>query len=78
MDDLWRRSVARLSEGIVVEWGGLLELRRRRLRLVGPVSGTAEGLRLTVPAGSQFEGSFHTHPDPNGHVFGRLLEVFRP
>ena len=26
MDDLWQRSVARIDEGIVVEWGGLLEI----------------------------------------------------
>ena len=37
MDDLWQRSVARLKEGIVVEWGGLLELWRRRLRLARTV-----------------------------------------
>jgi hypothetical protein len=68
MDDLWQRSVARLKEGIVVEWGGLLELWRRRLQLVRPVSGTAEGLRLIVPLGSRFIGSFHTHPHPAGHT----------
>ena len=68
MDDLWQRSVVRLSEGIVIEWGGLLELRRRRLRLVRSVSGTAEGLRLIVPVGSRFVGSFHTHPHPAGHT----------
>jgi len=68
MDDLWQRSVARLSQGIVVEWGGLLELRRGHLRLVRPVSGTAEGLRLVMPVGSRFVGSFHTHPDPAGHT----------
>jgi hypothetical protein len=45
MNDLWQRSVARLAEGIVVEWGGLLELRRGRLRLIRPMSGTAESLR---------------------------------
>ena len=37
MDDLWQRSVARLKEGIVVEWGGLLELWCRCLRLIRPV-----------------------------------------
>lgn len=68
MDDLWQRSVARLSEGIVVEWGGLLELERGRLQLVRPVSGTAEGLQLILPADSRFVGSFHTHPHPAGHT----------
>ena len=37
MDDLWQRSVVRLKEGIVVEWGGLLELWHRHFRLVRPV-----------------------------------------
>jgi hypothetical protein len=68
MDDLWQRSVARLAEGIVVEWGGLLELRHGCLGLVGPVGGTAESLRLVVPVGSQIVGSFHTHPDPSGYT----------
>lgn len=45
MDDLWEHSVARLSEGIVVEWGGLLELRSEGLRLVRPASGSAEALK---------------------------------
>jgi len=68
MDGLWQRSVARLSEGIVVEWGGLLRLQRNRLRLVNTVSGTAEGLILTMPADSRFVGSFHTHPHAAGYV----------
>ena len=68
MDNLWQRSIARLSEGIVVEWGALLELRPRSLRLVKPVSGTAEGLRLTMPVSSRYVGSFHTHPDPEGYT----------
>ncbi len=68
MNDLWQRSVTRLSEGIVVEWGSLLELRQGRLRLVRPVRGTAEGLRLILPAESRFVGSFHTHPHAEGHT----------
>lgn len=68
MDNLWQRSVAHLSEGIVQEWGGLLELRRGVLRLVRPVSGTMEGIRLVVPTGSRFVGSFHTHPHPAGYT----------
>lgn len=62
MDELWERSVSRISEGVVVEWGGLLELRGSRLRLVNPVSGTATGLRLLIPKDKRFVGSFHTHP----------------
>jgi len=68
MNDLWQRSVARISEGIVVEWGGLLELQHGRLMLVRPVRGTAEGLRLVLPTESRFVGSFHTHPHPQGHT----------
>jgi hypothetical protein len=68
MDNLWHRSIARLSEGIVVEWGALLELRPKSLCLTKPVSGTADGLRLTMPVSSRYVGSFHTHPDPAGHT----------
>ncbi len=68
MDDLWQRSVARLDQGIVVEWGALLEMDGERLRLVGRVSGTDVGLRLVVPSDSTFVGSFHTHPDRHGHT----------
>jgi hypothetical protein len=68
MNDLWQRSVVRLSEGIVVEWGGLLELQQRRLRLIRPVSGTDESLRLVIPIGSRVIGSFHTHPEPSGYT----------
>jgi len=68
MDDLWQRSVARIGEGIVVEWGGLLEIRGEHLYLVRHVSGTSTGLRLVAPPASPFVGSFHTHPDPLGHT----------
>jgi hypothetical protein len=68
MDNLWQRSVTRLSEGIVVEWGGLLKLERGHLRLVNPASGTAKELRLILPADSRFVGSFHTHPHLQGHT----------
>ncbi len=68
MDDLWQRSVARLAQGVVVEWGGLLELHRGQLRLVQPVRGAAEGLRLVMPTDARFVGSFHTHPDPTGYT----------
>lgn len=66
MDDLWQRSIARIDGGIVVEWGGLLEIRGEHLHLTRHVRGTSVGLRLVVPPGSPFVGSFHTHPDPLG------------
>jgi hypothetical protein len=68
MNALWQRSVAHLSEGIVAEWGGLLELWRGRLRLANLTSGTAEGLQLSIPSGSRFVGSYHTHPHSAGHT----------
>ncbi len=68
MDDLWQRSVERISEGIVSEWGGLLQVWRGRLRLVYVTSGSAEGLRLIMPTGGHFVGTFHTHPHVGGHT----------
>ena len=68
MDDLWLRSVSRISKGIVVEWGGVLELQGVSLQLVRQVHGTAQGLRLLVPKDRRFVGTFHTHPDPAGHT----------
>jgi hypothetical protein len=68
MNTLWQRSIAHLSGGIVVEWGGLLELWGDRLRLANLTSGTAEGLQLIVPSGSRFVGSYHTHPHSAGYI----------
>jgi len=68
MENLWQRSIANLDMGLVIEWGGLLEISQGRLRLARPVSGTAAGLRLIVPSTSSFVSSFHTHPDSQGYT----------
>jgi hypothetical protein len=69
MNTLWQRSVAHLSEGIVVEWGGVLELWRGRLRLSNLTSGTAEGLQLIVPPDSRFVGSCSVTNGKNANKF---------
>lgn len=68
MDDLWRQSIVDIDRGIVVEWGALLEIRHGHLQLIKSRKGTAAGLRLIVPLTARFVGSFHTHPDPQGHT----------
>ncbi len=67
MDTLWQRSVAEIKRGRVIEWGGVLVLDGEgQLRLVNVVAGTEEQVRLVVPSGMTFVGTFHTHPYADG------------
>jgi len=67
MDGLWQRSVQRITQGKVTEWGGTLMLDTEdRLRLVKVRQGTRGYVTIESDTPDQFVGSFHTHPYPDG------------
>lgn len=67
MDRLWRRSVERIEQGQVSEWGGVLVLDKDdNLKLVNPRQGTAGYVPIEYEAEDEFVGSFHTHPYASG------------
>jgi len=67
MDGLWQRSIARIAEGQVSEWGGVLVLDEQdNLKLVNIVEGTRERVQLRIALDRTFVGSFHTHPYADG------------
>ncbi len=67
MDDLWQRSIARIAEGQVSEWGGVLVLDESdNLRLVNIVQGTSRAIMLQLAVQDTRVGTFHTHPQPSG------------
>lgn len=67
MNELWQRSVARIAEGQVREWGGVLVLDDEgHLHLVDIVQGSEDRVQLTAVSRKLFVGSFHTHPYADG------------
>jgi hypothetical protein len=69
--DLWQRSVAQWEEGVVEEWAALLVRDETgALRMMNPVVGTefAALPDYGLPVGTEFVGTFHTHPRTDGLV----------
>lgn len=67
MDSLWQRSVQRIAQGEVSEWGGTLILDAEdRLKLVNVRQGTRGYVAIESDTPDQPVGSFHTHPYPDG------------
>jgi hypothetical protein len=74
MSDLWERSIAQLSSGIVTEWGATLIVAKEMLLLKNIVSGASSRVATSteVETSETFVGTFHTHPyedSTNGVAF---------
>ena len=64
MSNLWERSIAQLSSGIVTEWGATLVVAKEMLLFKNIVSGANSRVATSakVETSETFVGTFHTHP----------------
>jgi hypothetical protein len=71
MEELWKKSIAGLTKGVVREYAATIVLDKKgALKLVNKVRGLAYDVEpnLQVGKGQKFIGTFHTHPRTDEHL----------